>query len=189
MTQVMRPPVDDEFLIREFVLSGDEAAFEILIRKHLPSLRRLVASAGPKTPEDRDDVLQETLIRLHSALSSYRFDAPLTTYMYRIARNAALDIERKRVRSLKRELRAATTEMPKKENPEELALESLRAAELKKLFYRLGEKDRQLLMLREKEQLSMEEIAKILGILPGTVKSRLSRARKRARKLYLEVEK
>ena len=189
MTLLRRPPVDDESLIRDFVLTRDERAFESLIRKHLPSLRRLVAAAGPKNQEDRDDVLQETLIRLHKALSSYRFDAPLTTYMYRIARNAALDIERKQRRSRNREQRAALGEIDLVPNPEERAIENIRAAELKRLFYKLSEKDRQLLLLREQEILSMGEIANILGISRGTVKSRLSRARKRARKLYQEVEK
>jgi len=189
LTLLRRPPVDDESLIREFVLTGDESAFETLIRKHLPSLRRLVAAAGPKNQEDRDDVLQETLIRLHGALSSYRFDAPLTTYMFRIARNAALDMERKHRRIRDREERAALREPGKGADPEEQAIENLRAAELKNLFYRLGEKDRQLLLLREYEELSMDEIAAIMGIPPGTVKSRLSRARKRARKLYEEAGK
>ena len=189
MTLSRRPPADDESLIRDFVLTRDEQAFEALIRKHLPSLRRLVAAAGPKTPEDRDDVLQETLIRLHGALSTYRFDAPLTTYMFRIARNAALDLERKHRRRMAREQRAASRTTESAENPEDQALENLRAAELKKLFYKLGEKDRQLLLLREQEGMSMGEIAGILEIFPGTVKSRLSRARKRARKLYEEAGK
>jgi len=189
LTLLRRPPVDDESLIRDFVLTRDERAFESLIRKHLPSLRRLMAAAGPKNHEDRDDVLQETLIRLHKALSSYRFDAPLTTYMYRIARNAALDIERKQRRSRNREQQAALGETEPAAYPEEQALENIRTAELKRLFYKLSEKDRQLLLLREREMLSMSEIAGILGVSQGTVKSRLSRARKRARKLYQEAEK
>jgi len=187
---LLKPPLmDDESLIREFVLTGDEEAFENLIRKHLPSIRRLVAAAGSGIPEERDDILQETLIRLHSALSSCRFDAPLTTYMFRIARNAALDLERKKKRREKREQRAAFSDPVLISDPEENALEKLRTTELKRLFYRLGEKDRQLLLLREKEKMSMGEIAIILDITPGTVKSRLSRARKRARKLYMEVGK
>ena len=189
MTLPLRPPADDEILIRRFVDEGDEIAFETLIRKHLPSLRRLVAAAGPRNPEDRDDVLQETLIRLHKSLSVYRFEAPLTTYMFRIARHAALDLERRHRRSEDRERRAAPEPSEGIADPEELALDKARAAELKELFYKLKEPDRQLLLLREREELSMGEIAEILGIRPGTVKSRLSRARKRARKLYEEAER
>ncbi|MCD6342184.1 MAG: sigma-70 family RNA polymerase sigma factor, partial [Spirochaetaceae bacterium] len=110
-------------------------------------------------------------------------------YIFRIARNAALDLERKRRRSRNREQRAAFGEIDLVPNPEERAIENIRAAELKRLFYKLSEKDRQLLLLREQEILSMGEIANILGISRGTVKSRLSRARKRARKLYQEAEK
>lgn len=189
MTFPIRPPASDETLIRRFVEQGDEAAFENLIRNHLPSLRRLVAAAGPRDPEDRNDVLQETLIRLHSSLSAYRFEAPLTTYMFRIARHAALDLERSRKRSSERERKAAPEATDLSGNPEELAIEQARAAELKILFYELRETDRQLLLLREREKMSMEEIAEILGVRPGTVKSRLSRARKRARKLFVEAER
>ena len=182
--------MNDEDLIRRFVSEGDEGAFETLIRKRLPSLRRIVAAAGPREAADRDDILQEVLIRLHRALASYRFDAPLGTWIFRIARNAALDEEKKRRRARARELRAGTGDADpsdRSDGPEEMALASERTRELKALFYRLGESDRQLLLLREKEGLSMEEIAAILGLPAGTVKSRLSRARRRARKLYEEA--
>lgn len=187
MTFPLSAPIDDETLIRRFVNDGDEASFETLIRKHLPSLRRLVAAAGPKDPEDRDDILQETLMRLHKSLSNYRFEAPLSTYMFRIARYAALDLERKRKRSRERERRVFAMGPENRSDPEELAIEGARTAELKDLFYRLKETDRQLLLLREREGLGMDEIASILYLRPGTVKSRLSRARKRARKLYEEA--
>jgi RNA polymerase sigma-70 factor (ECF subfamily) len=189
LTFPIRPPANDETLIRRFVEEGDEGAFETLIRNHLPSLRRLVAAAGPRDSEDRNDILQETLIQLHKSLSAYRFEAPLSTYMFRIARHAALDLERTRRRSSERELRAAPQVSDFSGNPEELALERAGAAELKNLFYKLKETDRQLLLLREREKMSMEEISEILAVRPGTVKSRLSRARKRARKLYEEAER
>ena len=182
--------MNDEDLIRRFVSEGDEGAFETLIRRRLPSLRRIVAAAGPRNAADRDDVLQEVLIRLHRALAGYRFDAPLNTWIFRITRNAALDAEKKRLRAGARELRAGVRETDpadRSAGPEELVLESERTRELKALFYRLGESDRQLLLLREKEGLSMEEIAAVLALPVGTVKSRLSRARRRARRLYEEA--
>lgn len=183
--------MNEEELIRRFTEDGDPAAFETLIGQRLESIRRIVAAAGPRTPQDRDDTVQEVLIRLHRSLVGYRFDAPLTTWIFRIARNVALDEEKKRRRARAREISAftgKTTEEYDCPGPEELVLERSRTEELKTLFYRLGESDRQLLLLREQEELSMDEIGTILGIGPGTVKSRLSRARKRARKLYEEAE-
>lgn len=182
--------MNDEDLIRRFVSDGDENAFETLIRRRLPSLRRIVAAAGPKDAADRDDILQEVLIRLHRALAKYRFDAPLSTWIFRIARNAALDEEKKRRRARARELRAGPIDADpavRSAGPEEAVLSSERTQELKELFYRLAEADRQLLLLREKEGLSMDEIAVVLGLPAGTVKSRLSRARRRARRLYEEA--
>lgn len=178
----------EEFLIRRFVDSGDEAAFEELVRERLESLRRIVAAAGPRNTADREDILQEVLIRMHRALGSYRFESSFTTWLFRITRNTTLDLERKRKRSRERELRSFQETISGISNPEELALESLRTAELKRLFYELDEADRQLLVLREREGLSMVEIATILGIRPGTVKSRLSRARRRAREKYEKLE-
>ncbi len=180
----------DEALIRQFVEDGDSKAFETLVGRRLPSIRRIVAAAGPRETEDRDDAVQEVLIRLHRSLPTYRFDAPLTTWIFRIARNVTLDEERKRRRTRGREIRAFVAETETNENspgPEDQVLKKARTEELKELFYRLSEKDRQLLLLREQEELSMVEIGAVLGISPGTVKSRLSRARKRAKLLYEEA--
>ncbi len=182
--------MNDEDLIRRFIIQDDKKAFEILVRRKLPTLRRIVAAAGPRSPEDRDDLLQEVLIKLHRALVHYRFDAPLNTWIFRITRNAALDEEKKRRRAQARDLKAGTREVIHRstaENPEEMTLAGERTRELRELFYQLPEPDRQLLLLREKEGLSMEEMGSILGLSTGTVKSRLSRARRRARKLYEEA--
>lgn len=154
---------------------------------HLPTLRRLIAAAGPQEPEDRKDVLQEVLIRLHHALGSFRFEASFSTWAFRIARNITLDMERSRKRAALREHKASREEAHDSReapDPESLTMEALRESELKALFYHLSETDRQLLLLREREKLSMDEIASILQIPVGTAKSRLSRARRRAKRLY-----
>jgi RNA polymerase sigma-70 factor (ECF subfamily) len=185
----LKPPlIDDEALARRYVENGDPDTFETLVRAHLPTLRRLVAAAGIGDAHDRDDILQEVLIRLHRSLETYRFDAPLTTWMYRVARNAALDEFRRRKRSRMRELRAYRPQAESR-NPEEAALDAVRIEELRRLFFQLKEKDRQLLVLKEREGLKTDQIADVLGIPPGTVKSRLARARNRARKLYEKAEK
>ena len=144
-------------LIRRFVESEDESAFEQLIRGRLESLRRIIAAAGPKDPSDRDDVLQEVLIRIHRALRGYRFESSFSTWVFRITRNATLDLERKRRRARQGEFRVIRESRDTGANPENLAMESLRTTELKQLFYELDEKDRQLLILKEREALSTAE--------------------------------
>ncbi|RLW68700.1 MAG: hypothetical protein B6D68_03130 [spirochete symbiont of Stewartia floridana] len=174
---------DESSLIRRFVEDGDEQAFTTLVHLHLPMLRRIIGAAGARDADSRDEILQEVLIRIHRALPSFRFKASFTTWAYRVARNTALNEFRKSQRRLKREVQQVQ-DIPDMHNPEQRAMQDAHTAELKALFYKLKEKERQILLLREREGLSMDEIAEILRISPGTVKSRLSRARKQARLLY-----
>lgn len=179
---------DEEFLIRQCVENKDEQAFETLVRLHLPTLRRIVGATGIRNAESRDEVLQEVLIRIHQALPSFRFNASFTTWVYRITRNTALNEIRRNWRRQRRE-KHLSPDIVEIHNPEQKLMEVAHAVELKNLFYRLKEKERQILLLREKEHRSLKDIADILGISLGSVKSRLSRARKQARLLYEEVMK
>ena len=190
LINTLRQTADEETLLRRFVENRDEEAFESLIKARLPSIRRIVtAASGNRSFEDREDILQEVLIRLHQNLSGFRFEASFTTYVFRITRNVSLDMLRTYRRSRNRDQRFLTNKVVTDEgawgfDPEELAVQALRTTELRNMFFRLREQDRQLLLLREKEKLSIAEISKILGIPEGTTKSRLARSRERAKKIY-----
>ena len=179
---------DESSLIRRFVEDGDEQAFTTLVHLHLPMLRRIIGAVGARDADSRDEILQEVLIRIYRTLPSFRFKASFTTWLYRVARNTALNEFRKRNRRLKHEVQQVQ-DIPDIHNPEHKVMQDVHTAELKALFYKLKEKERQILLLREREGLSMDEIAKILRISLGTVKSRLSRARNQARLLYEELKK
>lgn len=180
-------PDGDDALVRRFIENQDEAAFETLIRRHLPTIRRILGAIDRLAVEDREDLLQEVLIRVHGSLKRFRFQAAITTWLYRLVHNTAKDYLRSRFRAVRRDIRYTVHEAQRAPDPEEMALDEIRTDDLRSLFFRLEETDRQLLLLREREELTMEEIGMILEVPLGTVKSRLNRARKRARKFYEEA--
>ena len=90
----------DEDLLRRITGDGDKQAFTILMKRHLPLLRKIIyAVLGPD--EDLDDVLQESLVKIWQALPRYRYRSAFTTWLYRVARNAAVDHIRRRRTSRK----------------------------------------------------------------------------------------
>ncbi|MFC5471029.1 RNA polymerase sigma factor [Cohnella suwonensis] len=125
-----------------------------------------------------DDLAQETFIRAFRSLSSYRGDASYRTWLLRIARNAALNYRRssffRRIVlfgdvPVGRKSRSAETEYMEKE----------RVSEMWREVFRLPAKMREVLLLDAKYDMSIRDIAELLGLPEGTVKSRLSRARSR----------
>jgi RNA polymerase sigma-70 factor (ECF subfamily) len=154
--------------------SGDKAAFERLIAPYMNRFYGL-AYQMMGNAEDAADVLQDAMIKAYRALGSFRGDAEVFTWIARIIRNAALD-------DLKRAVR-------KHEDPVDVLPETPvhtleRQAEATELQQLMGEaidglslKLRDPLVMYDIEGYSYEEIAGILDINIGTVKSRLNRAR------------
>jgi len=154
--------------------AGDKAAFERLISPHMNRFYGL-AYQMMGNAEDAADVTQDAMIKAYRALGTYRGDAEVFTWIARIIRNTALD-------ELKRAVR-------KHEDPVDVIPETPvhtleRRAEENELQHLMGEaidglstKLRDPLIMYDIEGYSYEEIATILEINIGTVKSRLNRAR------------
>ncbi len=85
---------DEEALIRA-AQAGDAAAFEQLVRAYDQSVLRLALNLL-RSPEDANDIYQETFLRVFKNLGSFRFDCSFHTWLYRIATNLCLDHLRKR---------------------------------------------------------------------------------------------
>lgn len=177
----------EENRLIEKIKQGNEEAFGILVQKYKTKVFNL-AYSFTRDRETADDLAQEVFIKVYYSLEKFKFQSGFGTWLYRIAVNHFKDYLRKHAKEkhlsierMGREVSSSLSEdeFKKKENAQE-------AADRKKLLYQalrsLPEKHQVILILRDIEGHSYEEIAGILKLSPGTVDSRLHRARKMLRK-------
>jgi RNA polymerase sigma-70 factor (ECF subfamily) len=174
--------------LAERTRAGDPAAFRALIDATSDRLYRLAVHLL-RDPDEAEDVVQETYIRAWERRGDLRDAAAVVPWLARIARNAARD----RLRWWKRR-----PERPRVEPGREPAsgaapadrvlMEHERAADLRRALDVLPEKHRVILLLREVEEMSYEQIAELLGVPLGTVDSRLHRARAALGKSFAKEE-
>ena len=170
--------------------AGDQDAFEALIRlyeKRVFALTRRMC----RNPADAEEAAQEAFLAAWQGLPFFRGDASFSTWLYRLASNACVDL-------LRREGRHQAAAGPSL-NDEEAPLDVAdgtpgpqEAAERRELREQIEEglraltpEHRQVLLLREMHQLSYDEIAQTLDVDVGTVKSRINRGRKQLRNFLL----
>ena len=170
---------------------GDPLAFEQLIHlyeKRVFALTRRMC----KNPSDAEEAAQEAFLAAWQGLKFFRGESSFSTWLYRLASNACVDVLRKEGRHQAAAGPSLDDEETMLEIPDEAATPHTLAeqAELKKQIEEglaaLPEEYRTVLVLREIHQQSYDEIAEILSLDLGTVKSRISRGRKRLRKFLLE---
>lgn len=157
---------------------GDESAFEALIRLHEKRVYALCRRMC-RREEDAMEAAQDAFLALWRGIGGYREDAAFSTWLYRLTVNACLDLLRREKRrgdelSLDGVDERLRDPLP---GPEEAAERSETARLVREAMLSLPPDYRQVLLLRETEQLSYAEIEEITGLAAGTVKSRLSRAR------------
>lgn len=162
--------------------AGDEAAFAALIRRHERRVfRLLLRMLGSR--EEAEDAAQETFLNLHRHGHAFRRDARFSTFVYRIAANAALNRRRTLGRSHARErglavLHEAGFEGPERPlDPETATSGAEQRARVQRGLLAVAPKLRLPLVLYDLEGLPYPEIAKLLDVPEGTVKSRIHRAR------------
>jgi RNA polymerase sigma factor (sigma-70 family) len=147
---------------------------ERIVRAHEPALRRLAASYEAN-PAQREDLVQDMLLALWRALPKFRGESSERTFVYRVAQNRAFSHLLRR-RPPQDELDHAAAEADPRPGPEELAASSQRRAALWAALRKLPFAAGQVLILAL-EELSLREIAEILGITENNAAVRLSRAR------------
>jgi RNA polymerase sigma-70 factor (ECF subfamily) len=171
--------------------NGDRNAFSELVCLHAEGVRNVVYRLYGDA-HLAEDAAQETFIQAWLRLASYRPQTSLRNWLYRIAVNAATDMLRKEKRILPQALEDLPLQDPQP-GPEAHFSREERTALIQKAVLSLPDACRAVLMLREYEGLSYQEIADTLDIPVGTVMSRLNYARKLLRerleqKLSLQVE-
>jgi RNA polymerase sigma-70 factor (ECF subfamily) len=177
--------VDDRGLVRA-AQKGDESAFRQLVERYQRRIYQL-ALGMTKDPDDAMDIAQETFVRVHKYLPSFKGDSSFFTWTYRIATNLCLDAQRKKSRTERvdpidegdeAEIEAAM-DPPSHAlaGPQRQALNEELKGKMDEALASLSENHRAILLLREVDGLSYEELAKVLEIRKGTVMSRLFHAR------------
>ena len=168
------------------VLGGDTDAFEALVTEYEKNVYNLALKMTGNT-EDAADLSQETFIKAFHSLGCFRGVSKFSVWLYRIVSNVCLDFLRRRSRrqtvslSMEDEDGEETQlDIPDERQTPELLLEKRMTREaVRRGLAQLPPEPRQILLLREIQGLSYEEIASVLGIESGTVKSRIFRARKK----------
>jgi RNA polymerase sigma-70 factor (ECF subfamily) len=164
---------------------GDRNAFSELVRMYSQGVLNVIYRMSGDM-QVAEDAAQETFIQAWLRLSSYRSQGSLRNWLYRIAVNTAIDMLRKE----KRILPGAVDEMNLRDaepGPEALVAKLQRTEAVQAAVLSLPDASRAVLVLREFEDLSYQEIAEALEIPVGTVMSRLNYARKLLRE-KLEVK-
>ena len=175
------------------VLQGDVNAFEKLVTEHEKGVYA-IALRMTGNPEDASDMTQEAFIKAYNSLQSFRGDSKFSVWLYRIASNVCLDFLRSRSRKPTVSLSVEDDEGEETEldiadesqSPELLLERGLTRDAVRRGLQAMPPDYRQILLLREIQGLSYEEIADVLRIEVGTVKSRIFRARKRLCSFLIE---
>ena len=182
---------DSELVAR--AIAGREESFEELVRRY----QRPIAAYVYRMVGDYDsalDLTQEVFIKVYGSLERYRPEFKFSTWIYRIAHNAAIDhlrraggirteeleVEGEGGRSYEKPLASSAP------TPEQESERRERRAEIEEIVQSLPPAYRELIVLRHAHDLSYDEIAEVRGLPLGTVKNRIFRAREAMRALLVE---
>ncbi len=176
--------MDEKELIRQ-LKNGNEEAFNEMVERYSKKLYYLCLKML-QNERDAEDTVQTVFLKAYMNLHKFEEKSSISTWLYRIGVNVCTDMLRKRKKETVTSLYATGSEdeeyaleIPdEKENVEKTVLERERKEALYQAINTLKPKQKELIVLRDIEGLSYEEIADILHMNTGTVKSGINRARK-----------
>lgn len=193
---------DDLTLVKR-VKTGDQRAFKLLVERYQRKIYA-VALGMVKDKEEALDISQEAFVKVYKYLDHFKGDSSFYTWLYRITVNICIDALRK-----KQALRGEQVELDEAvkmdtaeanigalgsrlgTNPQKSALRKELAEKIQQALETVPEKHRAILLLREVEGMSYEDLSRTLEIPKGTVMSRLFHARTKVQKIlseYLELD-
>jgi RNA polymerase sigma-70 factor (ECF subfamily) len=177
---------EQELTIIRRVQHGDTEAFSVLVAAYEKNVFN-VALQMTGNREDAQDMAQEAFLKAYNSLPSFRGDSKFSSWLYRIVSNVCLDFKRRQSRHPSSSLTVEDDEgeslqldiADESQSPEALLERKLTREAVRRGLASLPDEQRQILLLREIQGLSYDEIAEAMDLEPGTVKSRIFRARKK----------
>lgn len=202
MTQISRLPdthtalleMSDEELMAQFQ-AGTLRAFDLLVARYTDPLRHYLYGFT-KSWSDVDDLLQETFMRVHRNRHGYNRVARFSTWIYTIAGNLARSSYRKKLRrqtysmqSLTRDGEEYEYDVPDEEqrDTDQVAESTIQQHYIHRALNSVSSAFREVVVLRDVQELPYEQIAAITGLPMGTVKSRINRGRRKLQSLLQDV--
>jgi RNA polymerase sigma-70 factor (ECF subfamily) len=193
----------DDLTLVNRVRTGDQRAFKLLVERYQRKVYG-VALGMLKDKEEARDVAQDAFIKVYKYLDHFKGDASFYTWLYRITVNICIDVMRKKGGGKAQHVEFdESIEMDTSEanlgalgsrlgtNPQKSALRRELAEKIEEALAQVPEKHRAILLLRELEGMSYEDLARTLNVPKGTVMSRLFHARMKVQKIlseYLDLE-
>jgi RNA polymerase sigma-70 factor, ECF subfamily len=178
--RVSRPAIVNDVELVALCQAGDVDAFEALYRQHSARIYSLACRMAG-SPQEGEDLLQEIFLQVYKKLGSFRGDAALGTWLYRLALNHCLDF----VRSRQARMKLVTDAMDENGVAEHAAPRETPVAriDLERAVQRLPDGYRTAFVLHDVEGLDHKQIAEMLGISEGTSRSQVFKARMKLRQL------
>lgn len=184
---------EQENAVVRSILDGDVNAYELLVKEYEKSVYNLALRMVGNS-EDAADMSQEAFIKAYNSLTSFRGDSKFSVWLYRIVSNVCLDFIRSRKRKQTMSLSTEDDDGDSVEmdiaddtqSPERLMEKQLTRDAVRRGLASMPPIQREILLLREIQGLSYDEIAEVLNLEAGTVKSRIFRARKKLSAFFIE---
>lgn len=175
--------MSEEAELIDAALEGDTEAFGRLVQTHQDRLFGAMLQVT-RSAEEAEDVVQEAFVRAYVKLHTFQRNSRFFTWLYRIAFNSALSRRRRKRATLSLDQTREVTGIEPIDSvdaPDERMLQTERIEMVRAALDRLSDEHRAIMILRELENHAYEDIAEILEISIGTVRSRLNRARTQLR--------
>ncbi len=175
--------VSDDFTLIRAIQAGDHLAFESLVRRYQHQVTNLIyVTIGNR--DDVEDIAQEVFIRVYRSLPKFKFDASFFSWLYRITMNLCIDeIRKRKIRKvlsldfLTEDALEVRRKSKEYEIPSDALLQEEKRGVIQSALQRLTPDHREVLVLREYQNYSYNEIAETLDLSMEAVKSRIFRAR------------
>jgi RNA polymerase sigma-70 factor (ECF subfamily) len=183
MLKLVSRSADDSVLVK-YIKEGNEQAFRMLVEKHRENVRNLIYLTFGHS-NNTDDLAQEVFIKVFKGIERFREDSTFTTWLYRITINVCKDeMRKKKIRQIFTPLEGAAENASYDNMPDRETQHLVRQG-----IARLPSKLRLPLILKDIKGFSYDEIADMMNIELGTVKSRLYRAREALKEILRPLAK